>query len=143
MELSKETIMYLKYLHGFFNLSVAGLVLYQYRLGASIRKIRLNNASAPQEMKKHLKLGPFAVALGILGFVAGNIIIFMDKARVLVYPVHFISGGLIAFGLVYLFILSRKMIAGDISNRSLHGKVAMVVVALYLMQILLGLGILL
>ena len=143
MELSKEAIMYLRYLHGAFNLSIAGLVIYQFRLGLGLRLKRLAGERDPQKVIKHMRSGPYAVAGGILGFTAGTTLIIIDKGKVLAYPVHFVFGGLIALGLVYIFMLSRKMVAGDTLKRTLHGRVGMALVALYLVQVLLGLGILL
>ncbi|KKL99687.1 hypothetical protein LCGC14_1811940 [marine sediment metagenome] len=135
--------MYLRYVHGAFNLTVALFVFYQFRLGRGMRLKRLAGETDPQMVKKHMRLGPYAVAGGILGFTAGTTLIILDKGRVLAYPVHFVFGGLIALGLVYTFMLSRKMVAGDPSKRTLHGRVGMALVALYAVQVLLGLGILL
>ncbi len=136
--------MYLRYLHGAFNLSIAGLVIYQFRLGLGLRLKRLAGERDPQKVIKHMRSGPYAVAGGILGFTAGTTLIIIDKGKVLVYPVHFVLGGLIALGLVYTFMLSRKMAAGDtLLKRTLHGRVGMALVALYLVQVMLGLGILL
>ena len=135
--------MYLRYVHGAFNLSVAGLIIYQFRLGRGLMKARVAGQADPQKRKRHMKVGPFAVAAGILGFTAGTTLIILDKGRVLAYPVHFVFGGLIALGLVYTFMLSRKMVAGDTLKRTLHGRVGMALLALYLVQVLLGLGILL
>ena len=135
--------MYLRYLHGSFNLSVAGLVFYQFRLGRGLRNKRLAGKPDPQKVRKHMRIGPVAVAAGILGFLAGNILIFVDKGRLMEYPIHSLAGTLIALGLVSVFMLSRKMVAGDPSKRTLHGRVGMALVALYAVQVLLGLGILL
>ncbi len=143
MELSKEAIMYLRYVHGAFNLSVAGLVIYQFRLGRGLMKARVAGQADPQKRKKHMRIGPVAVAAGILGFLAGNILIFVDKGRLMEYPIHSLAGTLIALGLVSVFLLSRKIAAGDTLKRTLHGRVGMALVALYLVQVLLGLGILL
>ena len=138
MELSKEIIMYLRYVHGAFNLTVALLVFYQLRLGLGIKK-----TADPQRIKRHRRMGPIAVAAGILGFTAGTTLIMLDKGKVLVYPLHFVGGGLIALGLIFTFILSRKMLLGDTSVRTLHGKVGIAIAILYVAQVLLGLGILL
>ncbi len=135
--------MYLRYMHGAFNLTVALLVFYQFALGRGIKKARVRGAVDLRKIKRHMRIGPVAVAAGVLGFTAGTTLIMLDKGRVLVYPVHFVTGSLIALLLVSTFMLSRKMVTGDISVRALHGKVGMAIATLYLVQVIVGIGVLL
>ena len=137
--------MYLRYVHGSFNLTVALLVFYQLKLGLGIKKARARGAGATdvRKIKKHRQMGPIAVAAGLLGFTAGTTLIMLDKGNVLVYPLHFVTGGLIALGLAFTFILSRKMLSGDASVRTLHGKVGIGIATLYVFQVFMGIGILL
>lgn len=135
--------MYLRYMHGAFNLSVALLVFYQFALGRGLMKATIAGQADPERSKRHRRIGPIAVAAGVLGFTAGTTLIMLDKGSVLVYPVHFVTGALIALLLVSAFMLSIKMGSGDPLTRKQHGKVGMGIATLYLVQVIVGLGILL
>ena len=135
--------MYLRYVHGAFNMSVCLLVFYQLRLGLGIKKARARGTADPQRIKRHRRMGPIAVACGVLGFTAGTTLIMLDEGRVLVYPVHFVTGAMIALLLVSAFLLSNKMVPGDPSLKALHGKAGIAIATLYVVQVLMGLGILL
>jgi hypothetical protein len=138
IELTSEAIAYLRYVHGGFNFLVALLIMNQFRLGRKIKKARELNIKNRSWINLHRRMGPFLVALGIGGFLAGSTLILIDEGRILFYPLHFIFGALISASLVTMYILSRNK-----KSRSLHGKMGGILVLLYIVQILLGIGVLL
>ena len=143
MELSKEIIVYMRYMHGAFNTLVALMVFSQFALGLRLMKARKHGSSDPQRSRRHRRLGPLVVAAGLLGFTAGTTLIVLDKGRVLVYPFHFATGALIALMLLSAFLLSKKISPESARVRILHGRVGIAIAALYLAQVILGLGVLL
>jgi len=142
--IDKELIAYFKLVHGFFNLSMMGLFCYQGWMGYLIRQARTSGAPVPLDaVRRHRKAGPVFALWGVMGFFAGIVVVLLDKGRVFEYPLHFLTGSAIAVIIVSLYAVSRRITATDPSSRNIHFVLGMCLLALYVVQVLLGLSILL
>lgn len=142
--MDNKTIYNLKLAHASFNFMLFLLFCFQAWLGRKIRTERL--AGKPISLnivKRHRKQGPVFAILGILGFMAGMTLIYLDKGRLLQYPLHFIVGSLIALLLFITFMISRKISSSAPEWRTPHFIIGISLIFLYLIQALLGLSILL
>ena len=140
--IDKQILEYLKLGHGTFNAMVCSFFIYQGLLGYRIRKARIAHMSVGSGQKRHRKNGPVLVVLGIAGFFAGMLVVFLDYGHLLKYPLHFINGAAIAIALAGLLLVSRKIRATDTQWRSVHFTLGIVTLLLYFSQLLLGLDIL-
>lgn len=93
MKLDRETISYLRILHGLYNTTVMLMFFYQGYLGLKIRKDRKrNNLLTLNVVKRHRRLGPFLAFLGVAGFLAGLTLVYLDYRDILKYPIHLLVG---------------------------------------------------
>lgn len=136
----KEAIPYLKLLHGAYNACMLALFVYQGVLGLRIRR---SGERPPDIIRRHRKTGPVAAVLGISGFFAGMIVVYLDAGRIFKYPLHFMNGLLIVSLIVVSYVLSRKIRGPDPVWRNRHFTAGIAILVLYCVQIVLGLGILL
>lgn len=144
MKFDKETISYLRILHGLYNTTVVLMFFYQGYLGLKIRKDRKrNNLLTLNVIKRHRRLGPAIALLGIAGFFAGLALVYLDYGDILKYPIHLFVGLAIVSLVSITFIISRKIKSLDSPWRTPHFMIGIVILVLYCIQILLGLGILL
>lgn len=142
--IDKEFIAYFKIVHGFFNLCMMALFCYQGWMGYLIRQARTAGAPAPLDaVRRHRKAGPVFALWGVMGFFAGVTMIMLDKGRVLEYPLHFLMGSLIAAVIGSVYLVSRRISGPEPHYRNIHFVLGMCLLALYVIQVLLGLGILL
>ena len=142
--INRELIPYLKLAHGAYNTLVMSLLIYQGWLGLRIRKKRKAGERQDFEIiKRHRRNGPIFAIMGCVGFLAGITIIYFDKGRIFLYPLHFINGSLIALLLISTYLISKKIRANESPWRTRHFILGIVILCLYLIQVYLGLGILL
>ncbi len=141
--IDKQIIAYLKLIHGAFNTLVMLLLIYQGWFGLRIRNIR--RAGKPPDFKitkRHRKNGPFFTILGCSGFIAGIIIVYLDKGGIFEYPLHLITGSIITFSLITTYLISKRISGAKSPLRTPHFILGIGIVCLYLIQVFLGLGIL-
>lgn len=141
--IDKQLLAYLRLVHGTFNTIVFALIVYQGLLGYRIRKARLTRIPPGVINRRHRKNGPVLVVLGIAGFFAGVVLVYLDQGHLLKYPVHFINGALISMALFCMFRISKRIKAADTQWRTVHYRLGIVTLMLYVIQIYLGLDILL
>ena len=142
--MDKEFIAYFKVVHGFFNLCMLALFCFQGWMGYLIRQARSSGAPVPLDtVRRHRKAGPVFALWGILGYLAGIVVVLLDKGTVFEYPLHLLAGSLIAAVIVSLYVVSRKISGQDPHYRNIHFGLGMLLLTLYVIQVLLGLGILL
>lgn len=140
----REWIDLLRILHGAFNTLVALAFLYQGWLGLRIRKAgRGGGAGDFGAVARHRRNGPVLALLGILGYVAGAVLITIDKGRVFEYPVHHLAGLAIVFLLAATFIVSRRIKGPASPWRTPHFLLGLAILTAYLVQLFLGLNVLL
>ena len=135
--MDRESIEYLKLIHGTFNTLVLLLFLYQGKLGLRIRSSGRNDY-----IKRHRQIGPVAAVLGVSGFLAGMTVVYLDAGHILKYPFHFITGLIIASLIITTYLISKKIKSQDIYWRNRHYAVGISILLLYFVQALLGLGVL-
>jgi hypothetical protein len=141
--IDKEFIAYFKLAHGFFNLSMMALFCYQGWLGYMIRQARTSGLQVPLEAaRRHRKAGPMFALWGIMGYISGVIVAVLDKGRILEYPPHLMAGSLIAVVIASLYAVSRRIAGPEPKYRNIHFVQGIGLIALYVIQVLLGLGIL-
>jgi hypothetical protein len=142
--ISRELISIFKLVHGTFNLSVMLLFLYHARNGLLIRRARTNKTPLPfQAIKRHRRMGPVLALLGAGGFCAGLILVLLDTGNVLQYPPHLLVGMAIVTLLFLTYRVSRKITGSAGQERDLHYRLGLAILALYLVNVVLGIGVLL
>jgi len=140
----KAFIAYFKLAHGFFNSSMFALFCWQAWLGYRIRQARRAGAPLPFDtVKRHRRFGPVFALWGVLGFVAGVVMVLLDKGRMLEFPLHFLAGSAIVIVIVLLYAVSRRIKGAEPVYRNIHFGLGIFLIALYVVQLLLGIGILL
>jgi cytochrome b561 len=132
-----------KLAHGSFNTLLALAFIYQAWMGLRIRRGRKKGETRPAVVRRHRKIGPVLVVLGVLGFCAGLTLVLIDKGRVLVYPLHLAVGALIVLFLLGQYAVSRKIKGAESPWRTPHLAIGVGIVLLYVFQILVGLSVLL
>jgi hypothetical protein len=139
-----DLIPYLKYLHAFYSGFIALLVLYQGWIGYKVRRERI--AGRPpivKVVKRHRKMGPILALMGIAGFFAGAITVYINEGRIFEHPIHFMIGLSIAVFVSATFVISRKIRSQDSPLRSPHFIVGLVIICLYFIQAFIGINMLL
>jgi len=140
----KEWLDVLRIGHGAYNALVAVAFVYQGWLGLKLRRERkAGGARDLYVVKKHRSRGPFLVLLGMLGYFAGAVLIYLDKGHFFEYPLHNITGMGIVILLAATFFISREIKGPESPWRIRHMIVGIGILCLYLVQLFLGLNILL
>ena len=131
----------LKYIHGIYNSLIIMLFLYQGWLGILIREGRISEKTfSLKNTKRHRKIGPILALLGIAGFFAGMIIVYLRKGKIIEHPFHFFNGMIIVLAIITTFIISRKITIKESAWRTPHFIIGIIILCLYLIQALLGIG---
>lgn len=140
--IDRQTIAYLRLLHGSYNFIVAALFMYQGWLGLRIRKERLAGMRTMPPVKRHRRTGPVIAVAGMLGFTGGLTLVHFDFGTWIQYPLHFLAGLLLTGLIMTAFLLSRMIKGADPRWRTPHFVTGLLILCLYAVQIFLGLGIL-
>jgi hypothetical protein len=142
--LFKQLVPWLALGHGIFNALVLALFCYQGWLGLAIRRARKAGAPLPfVAVRRHRRSGPVLAVLGLAGFLAGLILVILDKGRLVEYPLHFLAGLAIVIVIGLLYVQSRKIKGADSPYRNSHFRLGIALIVLFLVQSVLGVGILL
>ncbi len=142
--IDRQFIAYFKLAHAFFNAGMIVLFCYQGWQGFLIRKARLAAAPMPfARVRSHRTAGPVFALWGVLGYLAGVIVVLLDKGRLLEYPPHFIVGTVIVLLIGWVYAVSRRIRGAAVPPRVLHFRLGLALLALYLIQAVIGLSILL
>jgi len=140
--IDKETIAYLKLIHGSYNVIMMFLFMYQGWMGLKIRRGRKAGVQSFDIVKRHRKFGPVLALMGVGGFLAGVTLIYLDTGRFLKYPLHFATGLSLVFCIATAFMISRKIAGPESPWRTPHFRRGILIICLYLVQVSLGLSIL-
>jgi hypothetical protein len=134
----------LRLVHAGFNTLVMLMFFYHARLGITIRKARKARGPLPfQLIKRHRKEGPILAGAGIAGFCIGLTLVLLHTGRVLEYPYHFLTGCVIVICITATFVISRGIKGSDSPFRTPHFILGIAILCLYLIEVLLGIGVLL
>lgn len=130
--------------HGIYNGVVMLLFGYQGWLGHLIRQQRRAGASPPlKTVRRHRRNGPILVVLGAAGFLAGLLLVLLDKGAIIAFPLHFGLGLAIVFAQLGAYAISRTIRARTETGRGSHRLLGITILCLYPVQALVGLAILL
>jgi hypothetical protein len=130
--------------HGLFNALVMLFFCYQGWLGHVIRRSRLAGGPPPLPVvRRHRWLGPRLVLLGLAGFLAGLLVVLVDEGRVAEHPLHFGLGLAIVLAQAGAFAASRHIRGRGPAGRGRHRLLGILILCLYPVQVIVGLGILL
>jgi hypothetical protein len=141
--IDRQLLASLRLAHGVFNLAVLLALCYQGWIGLKIRHARKAGAALPfGAIRRHRKSGPVLAALVASGYLFGIIVVFLDEGRLLEYPAHFVTGTVLVLLVLAGFILSRKIKGPDSPYRSPHFLTGIALLAVDLLQVFLGLGVL-
>jgi uncharacterized membrane protein YozB (DUF420 family) len=141
---STHDFAYLRIAHGCFNLTIVLFFIFQAWLGLQIRKKRSAKKELPFTIiRRHRKFGPVLVPSGVLGFLSGWILIYFDAGHLFKYPLHSITGLVIALLILVTYAVSRSIRAGESLWRERHYRLGLLIMCLYGIQAFLGIGILL
>ena len=130
--------------HGGYNTAVALAFVYQGWLGLRIRRQR--KAGGTQDfdvVRRHRSRGPLLVLLGAVGYVAGAVLIYVDKGQIFKYPLHNVAGSVIVILLAATFFITRAIRGLESPWRTRHVIVSVGILCFYPLQLFLGLNILL
>ena len=142
--IERELLSYLRLAHGIFNFSVMLMFLYQGWLGFTIRRARRVPSPLPlRAITRHRAFGPVLTLLGGSGFCAGLALVLLSTGNILEHPPHFFAGTLIAVLLIATYWISRNIKGTDSPLRTPHFILGIAIVCLYLVNALLGIGVLL
>ena len=109
-------------------------------MGLKIRKERISGKPPTISIvKRHRRRGPIAAFLGITGFFAGVLIVYLNEGHILEYPLHFILGLSIVALIFTTFIVSKKIRAQDTTFRNPHFVLGIMIICLYCVQVFIGL----
>lgn len=140
----RQLIPWLALGHGIFHGGLLLLFYYQGWLGRRIRQERLAGAAPPlTAVHRHRRNGPRLALLCLLGFAAGPFIVLLNWGRIGVYPIHLFLGTAIILTVGGAYFLSRRIKVGDSAWRAWHRRLGIIILLLYPLQVLMGLGILL
>ncbi len=129
--------------HGSFNTLMAIAFFFQGGMGLAIRRGRKRGEPNVKAMKRHRRLGPFLVGLGIFGYCAGLILVLIDKGKVFAYPPHLIVGSVIVLFLLGQYAVSKQIKGLESPWRTPHLCIGCGIIVLYVVQAVIGVGILL
>ena len=142
--IDRQLLADLRLAHGTYNAVVMLLFLYQGRLGFRIRRARKARALPPfPVIKRHRRTGPILAILGGLGFLAGLTLVLLDTGNVLEYPPHFFTGLTIVVLLIATYKISRDIKGTDSPYRTPHFFLGIAILCLYLVNVMIGIGVLL
>jgi len=129
--------------HGAFNATMMILFFYQGWLGLTIRRARRGKTPPPlPSIRRHRKIGPVFMILGVLGFAMGLALVFIGGGGLLIFPAHFGVGLAIATLLVLAYIISRQIKRPVSPFRTPHFVLGILILLLYVVQTFLGLSLL-
>jgi hypothetical protein len=142
MMISSEWLNNLRIAHGSYNAIIFVCLLYQGWLGITIRRRRKTGGERVSFVRKHRANGPVLAVLGVLGYLGGVSLIWIDRGRCFVFPYHATTGMCIASCLILTFLISREIKGAESRWRTPHFLLGILILGLYLVQALLGLDIL-
>ncbi len=139
----KHFLSYLRLVHAFYNASIMLLFFYHGWLGVTIRRRRKAGGPLPfPVIRRHRKMGPPLVVLGVAGFCIGFTLVLLDTGRVLEYPPHLFTGAAIVVLLLAIFAVSRRIKGPDSPYRNPHFTLGVMLLVLYVIEVILGVNVL-
>jgi len=142
--ISNELLVILRLVHGSYNFMLMLLLGYHAFNGLQIRRARLEKTPLPlRALKLHRRMGPLLVLFVCAGFFAGLTLVLLDTGKVLQYPLHLLAGIFIVILILSLFYVSKKIAGPSILQRNLHFRLGLTLLTLYVVNVIIGIGVLL
>jgi uncharacterized protein DUF4079 len=136
-------VLYLQVAHALFGGALLLSFVLQGWLGLRIRRRRRAGTPDFVAVRRHRRLGPVLTRLLPLVFLAGLATAYLDHGAWVIYPLHLAVGAALVLTTGAAELLSRR-IRGPLSPwRFPHLLLGAAMLALFLVQAFLGLGILL
>ncbi|MCK4267804.1 MAG: DUF4079 family protein, partial [Actinomycetia bacterium] len=123
-----------------YNFAIMLLFVYQASLGLKIRKRRKAGQMPASLTQKHRVNGPIFALLAVFGYAAGLAIALLDTGQIVVFRPHFFVGTILIISIATTFIISRR-IDDNPSWRTHHFWLGLFILAIYILQIVLGIGV--
>lgn len=137
--IDEKAIGYIEVLHGAYNAVVALFFIYMGYLGWKIRSERKAGGKRnPVPIRRHRKWGPILAVLGIGGYFAGIVVVYLDKGHLYEYPPHLLAGTLIVLAIAVTYFISRKINRPESPWRTPHFIIGLFIILLYFIQVVLG-----
>jgi Protein of unknown function (DUF4079) len=111
--------------------------------GGSGKREEQGGQRNPALIRRHRRGGPVFALMGMAGYLAGAVLVFIDKGHLVEFPLHLMTGSGIVLLITTAFILSRKIKGSASPWRTPHFIVGLFILLLYLLQTYIGLNILL
>ena len=141
--ISRHILSNLRLVHACYNTSIMLLFFYHGWLGLTIRRRRRAKAPLPFPMiRRHRKMGPVLIVLGVLGFFIGLTLVLLDTGKIFEFPPHLFTGLVIVVLLLTMYVVSRKIKGTDSPYRTPHFILGIILLCLYLIEVFLGIGVL-
>jgi uncharacterized protein DUF4079 len=141
--IDKQWLLNLRLVHASYNSCIILFFFYHGWLGFTIRRARRAKAPLPfASIKRHRKTGPLLAALGIAGFFIGFTLVLLHTGKVLEYPPHLFTGFIIVALLMTTWSISRKIKGPDSPYRTPHFAVGIAILCFYVIEAILGIGVL-
>lgn len=142
--IDKDLLPWFRLAHGLYNSAIIALFFAQGMTGISIRRARRSGRPLPvAAARRHRKLGPVLAPLGMAGFLAGLLIVTAGERNYLEHWHHLFTG----VAIVVLILLTVRIASGisgpDAPRRNTHFRIGIAILSLYVLEALLGIGILL
>ncbi len=142
--IDKALIDYLKIMHGSYNFIVALFFAYHGLLGWKIRRERKTGGARDFKIiKRHRTGGPIFILLGLLGYLTGLALVYIDKGHLLEYPRHLLVGSLMVFLMALAFFTAGRIKGNESSWRAAHFVIGLIILHLFGIQVSIGLNIIL
>lgn len=138
--MDQSTLVGLRIAHGLYNFVIMLLFIYQASLGLKIRKRRKAGQMPAYLTQKHRINGPIFALLAVFGYAAGLTITLLDTGQIVVFARHYYIGTILILAIATTFIISRR-INGNPAWRTRHFWLGLFIIAIYILQIVLGIGV--
>lgn len=134
----------LKLVHGLFNAGMMCLFVYHGRNGLLARRARRRQLPLPfMAIRRHRRLGPILAALGAAGFCVGLTLVFLDTGQVWRYPLHLLTSSLLMLLIGGSFLTAKRIAGANDRWRHRHFCLGIAVLSCYIINVVIGLGVLL
>ena len=140
----QELVPILQIVHGAFNGALLVAFLVQGRLGWRIRRRRL--AGAPPDytvVRKHRGLGPVLATLATAGYLAGLLTSWLHRGSLVTAPAHLAGGTALLACCAVVVVLARRIRGPQPPWRTPHFVAGVATLAVFVVQVFLGLNVLL
>jgi len=138
----REWIEVMRYFHGLYNVAIFSAFVYQGWMGWKIRQERLAGTSQGAFVGRHRRNGPILALLAVLGYLAGNALVYLDTGHLYAYPFHAANGAGIVVLVLAAYLMSRRIRGAASPWRTPHLAAGVLILSLYVIQAALGLAIL-